>query len=321
MRAEEDVNLNAGSWYSNTDWNTLLRVPQYRTQSDNLISPESTCAQTTFTMMAERAGWSRLDMIEAIEQRFRDEGAADLAGHWKRKGQQFLQWINTRGTKNYQKVQGGRLAEKHFEKVAENMREHAQFEDLTTFYHYLINSSSFTSINSSGGHNTRLQQGLENDGDFGKQGSYAYRQYRVSGPDLTTRKMVKDHLDLGHVIMFSIFHKGAGEGGTHNYFVQSISEIGFVIDDPYGLGNSEYVRKSGEKSDLYKARGGNKGRGDYDFKNRPVLNLLRKDFTMKAGQDLEKDETRGDSCLLTWEMMMNSSHNIINYVVVWEKKG
>lgn len=321
VRAEEDVNLNAGSWYSNTDWNTLLGVPQYRTQSDNLISPESTCAPTTFTMMAERAGWSRMDMIEAIERRFRDEGAADLAGHWKTKGQQFLHWINARGTKDYQKVQGGRLAEKHFEKVAENMREHAQFEDLTTFYHYLINSSSFTSINSSGGHNTRLQQGLENDGDFGKQGSYAYRQYRVSGPDMSVRKLVKDHLDLGHVIMFSIFHKGAGETGTHNYFVQSIADTGFVIDDPYGLGNTEYARKTGEKSDLYKAKGGNKGRGDYDFKNRPVLNLLRKDFTMKAGQDLEKDETRGDSCLLTWEMLMNSSYNIINYVVVWEKKG
>jgi hypothetical protein len=321
VRAEDDVNLNAGSWYSNTDWNTLLRVPQYRTQSDNLISPESTCAPTTFTMMAERAGWSRADMIAAIEQRFRDEGAADLAAHWKSKGKQFLKWINARGTKNYQKVQGGRLAAKHFEKVAENMREHAQFEDLTTFCHYLINSSSFTSINSSGSHNTRLQQGLENDGDFGKQGSYAYKKYPVSGSDLSTRKLVKDHLDLGHVVMFSIFHKGAGQSGTHNYFVQSIAERGFVIDDPYGLGNTDYVRKSGETSDLYKAKGGSKGRGSYNFKNRPVINLLRKDFTMKAGQDLKEDETRGDSCLLTWEMMMNSSHNIINYVVVWKKKG
>ncbi|WP_020538609.1 hypothetical protein [Lewinella cohaerens] len=321
VKAEDDVNTNAGSWYSNTDWNTLLRVPQYRTQSDNLVSPESTCAPTTFTMMAERAGWSRADMIEAIDQRFRDEGADNLERHWKNKGEKFLDWINANATKNYQKIQAGRLGKKHFEKVAENMREHAQFEDLTIFYHYLINSSHFTSINSSGSHNIRLQQGLENDGDFGKQGSYAYKKYAALGSDLATRKLVKDHLDQGDVVMFSIFHKGAGQSGTHNYFIQSITENGFVVDDPYGLGNTDYVRKSGVKSDLYKAKGGNKHRNDYDFKNRPVLSLLRKDFTMKAGQDLKDDESRGDANLLTWKMMMNSSSRIINYVVVWKKKG
>ncbi|MGH1433210.1 MAG: hypothetical protein ACRBG0_02005 [Lewinella sp.] len=321
VKAEDDVNTNAGSWYSNTDWNTLLRVPQYRTQSDNLISPESTCAPTTFTMMAERAGWSRADMIEAIDQRFREEGADNLERHWKNKGKKFLDWINARATKNYQKVQAGRLGERHFEKVAENMREHAQFEDLTIFYHYLINSAHFTSINSSGSHNIRLQQGLENDGDFGKQGSYAYKRYNTLSSDLATRKLVKDHLDLGNVVMFSIFHKGAGQSGTHNYFIQSITKNGFVVDDPYGLGNTDYVRKSGVTSDLYKAKGGNKHRNDYNFKNRPVLSLLRKDFTMKAGQDLKDDESRGDANLLTWEMMTNSSSRIINYVVVWEKKG
>ncbi len=321
LKKESAANDNAGSLYSDIDWNTQLKIPQYRTQSDNLISPEATCAPTTFTMMAERAGWSRADMLTAIEKRFKDQGFTDMEKAWSEKGKAFFEWVNARGTKAYQKVRAGKIKKARFEKLAGDFRAFGQYEDLTSFYHYLINSSSVTQINPTKSFNDKLRQGIENEGNFKKEGSYRYRIIRNFKSDLEMRQLVKKQLDRGNVVMFSIFHKGAVSPGTHNYFVQSINHEGFIVDDPYGLGNTRYRRKKGVAFDLYAVEGQGKAkdRKKHDFKNVPAFNTAKKDYTKEAAQDLTDKEARGASSLFTWEMIERSDMRIINYVVLWER--
>lgn len=317
---ESGDNENAGSLYSDIDWNTLLKVPQYRTQSDNLISPETTCAPTTFTMMAERAGWSRTDIIEAIEKRMEaDPGFTNLKTAWELKTKAFFTWLNKNASKQYQKIRAGRINNVQLKQLAKEFKRFGQYEDLTIFYHYLLNRNSKTTINSSAIHNQRLRQGIENDGDFKKLGSYKYTRLKGIKKDLDARPLVKEHLDRGDVIMFSIFHKGDA-GGTHNYFVQSIDRKGFVLDDPFGRGNEQYSRNRNKRGDLYKDKGGTRSRNEYPFKNTIDFNFSNKDFTTEAAQVLTDSESRGASSLFTWEMMEASNKSIINYVVVWERK-
>jgi hypothetical protein len=66
-----------------SDWNTKLGVPEYRTQSDNLIPPEASCNMTSLAMALERMGYGRENAMDAIDgelrQRYLDEQKAKLA--------------------------------------------------------------------------------------------------------------------------------------------------------------------------------------------------------------------------------------------------
>ena len=53
----------------NIDWNTRLGIPEYRTQSDNLVAPETSCNVTTFAMVLERLGIGREQVSSALDQK------------------------------------------------------------------------------------------------------------------------------------------------------------------------------------------------------------------------------------------------------------
>jgi hypothetical protein len=91
-----------GSLFHDEDWNTRLGVPTYRTQSDNLMPPEATCAPTAFTMALERIGVSREDIIDSINEK--------LSGHRKDSYRKFL-WKQTEYRKSeYLKTDEGKKA-------------------------------------------------------------------------------------------------------------------------------------------------------------------------------------------------------------------
>lgn len=91
-----------GSLFHDEDWNSRLGVPTYRTQSDNLMPPEATCAPTAFTMGLERIGVSRQDIIEVIDEK--------LTGHRKDSYRKFL-WKQTEYRKSeYLKTEEGKKA-------------------------------------------------------------------------------------------------------------------------------------------------------------------------------------------------------------------
>ncbi|MEM0996364.1 MAG: hypothetical protein AAGN35_04770 [Bacteroidota bacterium] len=91
-----------GSLFHDEDWNTRLGVPTYRTQSDNLMPPEVTCAPTAYTMALERIGVSREDIIVAIDEK--------LSGHRKNSYRKFL-WKQTEYRKaEYLKTEEGKKA-------------------------------------------------------------------------------------------------------------------------------------------------------------------------------------------------------------------
>lgn len=84
---EETTDATTTTTTEATDWNAQLGVPQFRNQSDNLAPPEVTCSPTSFTMGAERLGYSRSDMIKAIDEK--------LTGH-RRKEYRKKKWKETK---------------------------------------------------------------------------------------------------------------------------------------------------------------------------------------------------------------------------------
>lgn len=91
--AESADKVVGGSLYSGIDWNSRLGVPQYRTQSDNLLSPEATCAPTSFAIGIERIGIGRADIVKAIDAKVAP-GEADEAvikTKWETK---FLEYLD-----------------------------------------------------------------------------------------------------------------------------------------------------------------------------------------------------------------------------------
>ena len=330
---ETGDNANAGSLYSDIDWNTRLKVPQYRTQSDNLIAPEVTCAPTTFAMMAERAGWSREDLITAIEKKFTNDSLTDMDDAWKTKGKAFFTFINKgTGSKNYKKVRAGdngKIKSDKFEDLAKEFKSIGQYEDLLYFYHYLIDSDGARGeINSGKNQNDKLRSGLENDGNTSGSKSHEYKQIDVKKWSNDLRNQVKGFLDKGFPVMFSIFHKGPKSSLTHNHSVQGMNSEGIIIDDPFGKINPEYRRNGTTYMDLFKDKGATNtlkdGRSKYDFKNVPNYNASetdysKRDFTSDSAHKLIEKENRGNSTLLTWEMLVNSKKTILNYIVIWEK--
>ena len=328
MEFELKNNLNAGSIYSNIDWHSRLKLPQYRTQSDNLTPPEATCAPTTFAMMAERAGFSRESVVLAIDNYLikdldsnKSEKApqASLNKAWESRAESFFKKVNEDASEGWQKIRAGRISTKKFGRLAKNFRINGQYEDLVYFYEHLINNGTRGQVNSRKEHNNTLRAGIENNGDYKKDSSFKLSQITLKNKlDSETREKIKNYLNKGYPMMFSIFHKSDDNlNFTHNVSVLSIEADGIVVDDPYGSENPEY-RNTGrlKENDLFADIGSS--RGNSNFKNK--VKYGTKDYTKSKAQNLEHNERRGRKTKLTWDMLNDSKDEIIRYINVWEKK-
>ncbi len=328
-----------GSRHSNIDWNTRLKVPQYRTQSDNLTIPESTCNVTTMAMNLERLGNSRADVIAAIDAKL-SEGVEkpDLDNLWKSKSEKYLKKITSdAGSSDYKKLRagssksgssGGDLVGKESD-ISKVFKEIAQMEDLIDFYLYLTTSNldSRYSIFANT-YNDKIPEKINSPSEEKTTpGTYKTTRKNLGTKQVSMeqRDKIKTTLDGGGAVVLSINHKGTS--GSHIIYVQSISSDGLIVDDPYGGHASDY--RYGTSGDLFAGKGkGSSSRNTAGYKNKVHDNAsetdyTKRDFTAEAAQNLEADESRGKSILLKWEMINESKSkngkNLFNYIVFYEK--
>lgn len=323
-----------GSLYdAGMDWNARLGVPQYRTQSDNLAAPEATCNVTSFAMVAERLGYTREDLLRAIEKELRSDYLKTAEGRaavkekkaeeipvpdtfWQQQAKRYLEKVNS-AAKGYQRLRGGTLIgatatprqkNEQMTALAADFKGSAQTEDLLDFFLSLQNISRIT-INSDATPKHVMDRINPND-------STENRVEHVWGPwSADTRKKLKACLDAGGGAMMSLFHKGSASTDTHIISIQSVTDNGIVVDDPYGRINPAYRRGKGQ--DAYKDPG--KTRNASPYKNL-VHSEDNEDWTVAATQAPTSDETRGNSYEMNDEMVKTLCRNLVLFHRAQEKK-
>ncbi len=309
------------------DWNARLGVSQYRTQSDNLAPPEVTCGPTSFTMGAERLGYSRADMIQAIDDKLRETMAAEatqaeVETKFEEKAEEFLESFAT-ASNGYQKLRGNNESlGGHEDDLAAGFREWGQYEDLTYFFAWLNNIDRG---NVASGSSQTVLDSLH-DAHTGVDNAAGSNSSIVSfgtGEKLTLahRQRIQDTLAAGGAVVLSLYHKG-NQDGTHITTVREVTSEGLAMDDPYGQVNPAY--RHGVAGDAFKDAGGSGGRGDYDWRNEPDYDAsdpdyADRDFTREAAEELEADESRGQNEVLTWAQMENSTH-LLNYLRFYTRR-
>jgi hypothetical protein len=313
----EKTPVVGGSLHSDIDWNSKLGVPQYRTQSDNLTPQEVTCSFTSMAMSIERLGGSRADVIAAIESELK-KGVKkpNQKSLWESKSKKFLKLVKPRGGK----LEAG-LSGKE-DDLSKQFKETAQMEDLIYFYKYLI-SSSTSRGNTFSTYKDKLPE-LIKDPSLTTINPGSYKTKRVpfntkSTVSMEDRNMIKNVLDEGGSVVISVRHKGIGDD-SHIIYVQSITQDGLLVDDPYGKHAQDY--RYGETGDLFAGKGkSGKHRKGLEFKNVPHFDksesdFKQRDFTAEAAQNLNFDESRGDSVTIKWE---NIAPGFIKYIIYYEK--
>lgn len=262
-------------------------IPGYQTQSDNLASPEATCNVTSMAMVLERLGYTREDLVWAIElklkkkqeeARLRREGvpAADIpkklaeidyscvmlrSEAWKDRVLQYLRAENgPRRSAGYQKLRGAAQNERQLQTWAGQFRENANMDDLVHFILDLLGLER-TAINADG--NPRKVLGFVNEGRGGAAPSSERIDAGGNNSWARTKERVKAALEDGGAAMISVRHKGRGQSGTHIVAIQAVESGGIVVDDPFGRMRGDY--DAGQRGDAYSsARGGAR---DRDRKN------------------------------------------------------
>ena len=288
-----------GSVYSQEDWNSRLGVPQYRTQSDNLASPEATCNGTSAAMVFERVGVSRQAVLAACESQMgltEESTEEQKAETWKDKVEAYLKKENNRGS-NYQKVRGRSQSSTTRTTMASSFYYDAQMEDLVLFLAYLKGIARTTIANS-----TDNLESMLTDFD-GADGTNIARVEKISSApawDILSKK-VADCLNNGGAAIYSFYHKGnaSGESGkTHIITVQRVVSDGFIVDDPYGGIREDYSH------DEYGDAFANKGSMSRTRKNK--VNRSGTDWKVSDAQNLDTNESLGDSHKVTKKTITES---------------
>lgn len=313
-----------GSRYSNIDWNTRLKVPQYRTQSDNMSVPEATCAPTSFAIAIERLGHGRDSVIAAIEAKLSDGVLnQNLTTLWESKSKEYLEKVSSTVSENYQKLRGnkGGLIGKEDE-LSKKFKVIAKMEDLLDFYKYLYGGNPSARNGIYGWSESSVELNRISKADFSSSDVAEFEKETPSAkwnPEI--RNKIKDVIDKGGTVVLNIKHKGTESNG-HLITVQSITSEGLIVDDLYGGHNQDY--RQWRTGDLYIGKGFTSGRENYDYKNvnhydKDENDYTKRDFTAEAGQNIESNESRGNSVLLTYTML-NECANFINGIYFYSNK-
>lgn len=277
------------------DWNSALGVPQYRTQTDNLIGPEVTCGPTTLAMVIERLGITRADVVSAIErqlkiQQLRAAGQAvndanlatvELAADaWQKAVEAHLR-SESRG-QSYQRPLPVNQGTERQQEIGAEFQGNAQLEDLVDLLRELLNVD---------------RAGITHDGagQILAAVTPAGGQPRLevlwcNGSNWSSIKAaVMACLAAGGAASMSINHKGR-DNGSHVVSIQQVTGSGVILDDPYGAIKSNYA--DGAWGDAY-SRGTSS-----PTRNQASDTSDTSDWQRAAGRNLEASERLGESSVL-----------------------
>ena len=305
-------------------------VPSYRTQSDNLASPDATCNTTSTAMALERLGYSRQDLMRAIERRLKireiqatrgrrhQPTDAELAEHeladdaWEQAAQRFFDQEQDRGS-NYQRLRSGGVDAREEAAWAPMFKDQAQLEDLV---HMLINMMGIERTEINVGQNPqRLVD--EVHGSSSLQKATAERLDIQSWARVAPT--VKQCLDGGGAATLSVDHKSHGEAGSHIVAVQEVRTDGVIVDDPYGRVHSGFAVDRDTASDAYRRTGSrvlrDPGAGRWSANRIDTTN--DGDWTRTSPQT--EDELKGDSSF--WPTRQVEAMTNGRYVVLYWRGG
>ena len=304
-------------------------VNAYQTQSNNLASPEATCNGTSLAMVLERLGYTRQDLIEAIEVNLKkakferqlrarrlpqaevdreraafDPSCVALAKDaWKTRVLAYLRDENERGS-NYQRPRGSSQPDAQLETWAGEFQANAGMDDLALFVMDLLGIDR-TEVNA-GNNPSKLVTAVHEGA--GRRGPKPTTERIDGGLGWTrARTRLETCLQEGGAAMLSIRHKGRGESGTHIVAVQAVQPGGVLVDDPYGGARSDY--RGNERGDAYAAPG--KSRSNSGLRNE--VQGGNDDWKMSAPVNAE--ERRGESTFWTDDLVRTS----LNYVMLFNQ--
>lgn len=293
-----------GSGKGAEDWNSRLGAQQYRTQSDNLAAPEATCNVTSMAMVLERLGYSRADVVAAVDRevkvRFlqsqgkKAEGV-DLSGVELPKGRwgdEVLRYLDKQqgAGKAYQRLRGRDTGASERKQMAGAFQSDAQMEDLVDFLLSMMGIDRTTITPAA----AKLLGRIETTAGDRPSVEIVRKEGKNTWP--VVRSRVHATLEAGGSAMMSLFHKGAGQSGTHLVVPQQVTQGGMVIDDPYGSIRADYDRT--RKGDAYASAG--KTRKTSDLRNVPAQvdhdkDGAEDDWKVGASTNLAANERRGES--------------------------
>ena len=314
-----------GDLYANTDWNSRLGVPQYRTQSDNLAAPEATCNGTSLAMAIERLGVGRAKVIAAIDRKLglTDQSTADETSKvWSAQVDAYLKSLRDvadptdkkgkvkKGGNDYQRPRGlskDKLTDQVLTEWSGDFRASAQLEDMILFLGHLLGIAPTSLVVES----DKVLKAID-----GKASTNIAIPKAISAKPAkweTLRDQARKCLDGGGSVIFSLYHKGKADkkAGTHIIAVHAVQDDGFIVDDPYGRIRDDYSRE--EAGDAYaKTKGGRR-----DASHRNLNDKTTDDWKIGHAQSATADETKGDSYFLPSAVVMSA----FNYVRLLQRPG
>lgn len=296
---------------SGTDWNSRLGVPEYRTQSDNLASPEATCNVTSLAMVLERLGYSRADAMRAVERRLKKQYLAEQnkglkvcvmdrpedLDKMKLPDEVFQGAVKKyldgeqRAGSTYQKLRGQETTEAQRLQASREFHDNAQFEDVLDLLRHVSGAGPRTSMDQV---SQRILNEIEPD-DIRRP-----RIDMVAGGNWQgARTRIEQTLAAGGGAQLSMRHKGAGNDASHIISVQDVVQGGLVVDDPYGKPRDTY--RGNQRGDAYAPAGSTQRTAE--FKNQVNRNPvgaadsdgLGNDWWASRAQNLSADESLGRS--------------------------
>lgn len=217
----------------NIDWNTRLGIPEYRTQSDNLVAPEASCNVTTFAMVLERLGIGREQVSSALDQKMGVSLLQTPEAQSESWIDATLEYLNRamKKSQSYKRVRGQTaIGQNQQSNMAAEYRDRAQMEDLLDLLAHEIGVARTSVISSphrmletiTGGINTPTTEQIWD------------RNWE------TLSEKVEACLQAGGAAALSFKHKGSRSSGTHIVSIIDVQADGFVIDDPYGVIREDY---------------------------------------------------------------------------------
>lgn len=301
-----------------TDWNTTLGVPQYRTQSDNLIPPEASCNLTSLAMSLERLGYGRDEAMAAIDTQLKSQyleeqkkkllkekkdpstlpAQEDVVlpeGYFEGQVKGYLKAVDGAASKPYQGIRGKDTSEKAWDQIAAQYKDNAQFEDTLDMLRYLTKAGDRTDLDTI---TPKLLEKLEPDAD--KRPTYRTITPGKNMDWTKARGQMTDVLDDGGAAMLSFHHKGGrNTAASHIVSVQQLTDEGLVVDDPYGKPRDDYrLRETGdaygEKNQAGRSAA-RKNQVDTGTVSKTDATKVDSDWTAAKGQNLKANESLGSS--------------------------
>ncbi|MBL8616645.1 MAG: hypothetical protein JNM72_13625 [Deltaproteobacteria bacterium] len=259
-----------GSRYTATEWNTRLGLPEYRTQSDNLAAPEATCNVTSFSMVLERLGVGRAELMQQAEEKVRSswidaqvaarkmtrargaelkadpsllaaEPSWDPDAAWRAEARKYID--ATMNDVGYRRVRGQHsVSAADRDAMAGAFRADAQMEDVLDFLLHKAGVSRTSIMGDAASTLNTLGMGAKAETETLWNGTWA---------DISAK--VQAALEAGGGAALSFRHKGTQDrGATHIVAIQAVEGDGFRVDDPYGAVRADYNPRASDDAYWHK---------------------------------------------------------------------